>query len=84
METMKYGVFVLWFGSLAAMLLGDGAVASAGKLTFWGTAVAHLAEYAWKRSLFLEVGGDQSGHFVQTMIYGLFYWKPLEDSRRRR
>lgn len=84
MESMKYGVFVLWFGSLAAMLLGDGSVAETGKVAFWGTAAAHLLEYAWKRSLFQEVGGDQSRHFVQTMIYGLFYWKPIEDRRRSR
>lgn len=84
METMKHGVLVLWFGSLAAMFLGEGDIAGTGRLVFWGTAAAHLLEYAWKRSLFLEVGGDQTGHFLQTMVYGLFYWKPIEDRRRGR
>jgi hypothetical protein len=29
-------------------------------------------------------GGSMGHHFVQTMIYGLFHWKPLEDSARAR
>jgi hypothetical protein len=24
-------------------------------------------------------GGSMAHHFVQTLIYGLFHWKPLED-----
>lgn len=84
METLKYGVFGLWFGSLAAIFLGDESVALMGKIAFWGTAVAHLAEFVWKRSLFTEVGGEMSGHFTQTMIYGLFYWKPIEDRHNAR
>jgi hypothetical protein len=25
-------------------------------------------------------GGSMGHHFVQTLIYGFFHWKPLEDS----
>lgn len=84
METLKYGVFGLWFGALAAIFFGDESVKQIGHLTFWGTAAAHLAEFFWKRSFFEQVGGEMSGHFTQTMIYGLFYWKPLEDARKGR
>lgn len=84
MEQLKYGVFVLWFGSLAAMWFGDASVARMGQLTFWGTLAAHLAEFAWKRPLFVRAGGDMASHFLQTMLYGLFYWKPVEDRLGRR
>lgn len=79
MENLKYGVFVLWFGSLAAMFLGDATVAHLGQVTFWGTMAVHLLEFAWKRPLFVRAGGDMAHHFLQTMLYGLFYWKPIED-----
>lgn len=79
MENLKYGVWLLWIGCLAAMVLGGASVARIGQGIFWVTLVAHLAEFAWKRPLFRRVGGDMSHHFVQTMIYGLFYWKPIED-----
>lgn len=82
MENLKYGVFAIWIGSSAAMLFGDGQIAFAGKATFWVTLLAHLVEFAWKLPLFRRVGGDLSQHFVQTMVYGLFYWKPIEDRLR--
>lgn len=79
MENLKYGVFVLWLGSSAAMFFGDGMVALGGKVTFWLTLGTHVAEFGWKYPLFQRVGGDMSRHFIQTLVYGLFYWKPIED-----
>jgi hypothetical protein len=79
MEQIKYSVFLLWFGSAGAMLFGDGTVAVAGKVTFWVTLVAHFAEWVWKRPVLARAGGDPAHHFIQTMIYGLFHWKPIED-----
>ena len=76
---MKQSVWVLWIGSLVAMVAGSGAVATAGQWTFGITFVAHLVEFFVKRSLFERAGGSLGHHFVQTMIYGLFHWKPLEE-----
>jgi hypothetical protein len=84
MEHLKNGVFVLWVGSSAAMFFAEGSVALAGMVTFWGTIIAHVGEFIWKYPLFQRVGGDMSRHFIQTLIYGLFYWKPIEDSLGRR
>jgi len=84
MESLKYSVFVIWIGSAAAAIFGGPTAAGIGQLVFLGTLVAHLAEFVWKRSLFERVGGSASHHFVQTMIYGLFYWKPIEDGLKRR
>lgn len=76
---MKYSVWAIWIGGLAAMFFGSGGVATAGHLVFWLTLVAHVVEFVVKRPLFERVGGSMGHHFVQTLIYGLFHWKPLED-----
>ena len=75
----KQSVWVLWIGAALAMLLGSGWVATAGQWTFGLLFVAHLAEFVLKRDVFVRSGGSMGHHFVQTMIYGLFHWKPLEE-----
>ena len=80
---MKQGIWIVWFGALAAMLFGTGWVATAGHFVFWTTLVAHVAEFALKRSVFVRAGGSMGHHFVQTLIYGLFHWKPIEESLER-
>ena len=76
---MKQSVWILWFGSLAAMVLGSGAVATAGQWIFGLTFVAHLVEFVVKRPLFERTDGSMGHHFVQTMIYGLFHWTPIKE-----
>ncbi len=77
---MKHSVWAIWVGSLAAILLGQGWVSTAGHFALWGTLVAHLVEFLVKRSVMEAAGGSMTHHFIQTMIYGLFHWKPLEDA----
>jgi len=79
MDRLKYSVWILWFGASGAMWLGSGAVARAGQIAFWLTLVAHAVEFVAKRRVFERAGGSMFHHFVQTMIYGLFHWKPLEE-----
>ena len=74
----KYSVWVLWFGSLAAMFFGHGWVATAGQGAFALTALAHAVEFLANRSLFQKAGGSMVHHFVQTMIYGLFHFMPIK------
>ena len=80
MDNLKYAVWGLWFGAAAAIALGTGWVAGVGHFVFWATLVAHLVEFVVKRSVMSRSGGSMAYHFVQTMIYGLFHWKPLEDA----
>lgn len=75
----KQSVWVLWVGSIAMWLLGSGWVATVGMWAFGLTFVAHVVEFVAKRSVFERAGGSMGHHFVQTMIYGLFHWKPIED-----
>jgi hypothetical protein len=76
---MKYSVWAIWIGGAAAILLGSGWVATLGHLVFWLTLAAHVVEFLVKRPLFERAGGSMGHHFVQTLIYGLFHWKPIED-----
>ncbi len=76
---MKQGVWGIWIGGAAAILLGSGWVSTVGHWVVWITLVAHVVEFFVKRPLFERVGGSMGHHFVQTLIYGLFHWKPLED-----
>ena len=62
------------------MLLGAGWIATIGKWTFGLLLVAHLAEFNIKRDVFKRAGGSMGHHFVQTMIYGLFHWTPIEEA----
>jgi len=78
METMKYGVWGIWIGGVAAIFFGSGWVVTAGHFAVWATLAAHLAEFFAIRSVFERAGGSMGTHFVQTMIYGLFYWVPIK------
>ena len=77
---MKQSVWVIWLGAAAAIFLGAGWVATAGHLVLWGMLAAHIGEFAIKRPVMEAAGGSMGHHFVQTLIYGLFHWKPLEES----
>jgi len=76
----KQSVWVLWIGSALAMTLGSGWLGTAGQLIFGLLFVAHLAEFVMKREVFTRAGGSMGHHFIQTMIYGLFHWKPIEEA----
>lgn len=79
----KQSVWILWIGSALAMLLGSGWIETVGRVLFVLTFVAHVVEFFLKRDLFERVGGSMGHHFVQTLIYGLFHWKPLEEQESR-
>jgi hypothetical protein len=81
MQNAKQSVWILWIGSLLAIGLGSGWIVTAGKIAFGATLVAHVAEFAVKRSVLERADGSMGHHFIQTLIYGLFHWKPLEDAQ---
>ena len=81
LSMQKQSVWVIWIGSILAMVLGSGWIATVGQVLFGLTFIAHVVEFFMKRPLFEQVGGSMGHHFVQTMIYGLFHWKPLEEQQ---
>ena len=76
---MKYSVWLIWIGGAAAIVFGSGGIAIAGHLAVWLTLAAHVAEFVVKRPVFERAGGSMGHHFLQTLIYGLFHWRPLEE-----
>lgn len=79
---MKQGIWVIWLGALAAIFLGSGWVSIVGHLAFWPMLAAHVVEFVVKRPVMEAAGGSMGRHFVQTLIYGLLHWKPLEDAAK--
>ena len=75
----KQSVWVFWIGSILAIALTSGWIAILGRVVFGFLFIAHLAEFVVKRDVFKRAGGSMGNHFVQTMIYGLFHWKPIEE-----
>ena len=76
---MKNSVWVMWIGGGAAIILGSGWISTVGHVIVWLMLAAHVVEFIVKRPVFERAGGSMSHHFLQTMIYGLFHWKPLEE-----
>jgi len=77
----KNSVWILYIGCALAILLGSGGIATGAWWLIAILAVAHLAEFVVKRDVMVRAGGSMGNHFVQTMIYGFFHWKPIEDGQ---
>jgi hypothetical protein len=81
---MKQVIWLVWLGAAAAIGLGTGWVSTLGHVVFWGMLATHGVEFVVKRPVMEAAGGSLGHHFVQTLIYGLFHWKPLEEAQGRR
>ncbi len=77
----KQSALVMWFIFLIGMLFGSGWIATVANVGFWGIALVHAVEFFVKKGVMEKAGGSMGHHFVQTMIYGLFHWKPLEEQQ---
>jgi hypothetical protein len=72
----KHGIWIFYAACAVAWLFASGLVATVGKWAILLTLIAHVVEFVIKRPLFERVGGSMGHHFVQTLIFGLFHWKP--------
>ena len=82
MENAKQGIWILYGGCLLAIFFaGDGFATAAGWLLGVVLGV-HVIEFFVKRDVMAKAGGSMGSHFVQTLIYGLFHWKPLEEEQQ--
>ena len=77
----KQSVWILWIGCLVAWFVVGGLIGTIGRVAFGLLVVVHVAEFFVKRDVFARAGGSTAHHFVQTLIYGLFHWKPLEEAQ---
>jgi uncharacterized protein YhhL (DUF1145 family) len=78
---MKQSVLVLWVAVIAGSVLASGILATISQVVFALLFVAHLAEFFVKKEVLTKAGGSMGNHFVQTLIYGMFHWQPLEDAQ---
>ena len=83
MDRNKTVVAFAWVVCLVMMLGMTGTASIIGTVVFWAMALAHLAEFLAKRAVMAKAGGSMGHHFVQTMLFGLFHWKPLEDAQKQ-
>ena len=74
-----------WIMLVTYLLLVGAAAAFAGtrlsSIITWifvVLAVIHLLEFALKFQTLQKAGGSMAGHFVQTMLFGIAHWRPLE------
>ena len=81
MQINKFIVWIMYLCCVLAILFGSGWIESAGRWILGITLLLHLVEFVLKRDVMSKAGGSMGYHFVQTMIYGLFHWKPLEDQQ---
>ena len=79
---MKQSVLVIWIAAIACSFFATGILATLAKGVVGFLVIAHLAEFFVKRDVLAAAGGSMGHHFVQTLIYGLFLWKPLEEAQQ--
>ena len=82
MKNARHSVWILYIGCGLAILFTTGWIATAAGWILGLIVAAHLVEFLVKRDVMAKAGGSMAHHFVQTMIYGLFHWKPLEEQQK--
>jgi hypothetical protein len=79
---MKNISWVNYAACALALLFLDGPFATAAGWVLTLIFAAHFVEFLVKRDVMAKAGGSMGHHFVQTMIYGFFHWRPLEEQQR--
>jgi len=82
MKAIKYNVGVIFIGCPLLIVFASGWLATAAAWVLGLILVAHLLEFIAKREVLANAPGSMGHHFIQTMIYGLFHWRPLEQTQK--
>ena len=81
MDTNKIVVLVVWVACIVAMNASLGWISTIGAGMFWLMLIAHVVEFVIKKSVMEKAGGSLGQHFAQTLLFGMFHWKPLEEAQ---
>ncbi len=74
MSIAKVGVLAFWaYCAICFFVDSNSSFVMMGRLFFWATAIAHVAEFAMFFGLFRESGDSLGVHFARTMTFGLFH-----------
>ena len=75
---LKPTLWLVWVGSPAVAVFGQGWVSLLGAAVFLLTLGAHLVEFFAYRPMLERAGGSMVHHFVQTLLYGFFHLVPVQ------
>jgi len=81
MDGTKALIAATWVAALLGMLFGGGWIAGVAHGVFWLMLVVHVGEFIVVRDVFEKAGGSLGHHFVQTLLFGLFHWRPLKEAQ---
>ena len=86
MSYVKIGVILLWLVLLSAffVLPDESAGGRIGRIAFFVTAIAHIAEFFIYRPKLALAEGSMNHHFLQTLIFGMFHYQEVERQISRR
>ena len=89
MSPVKIGFVVLWLILLSAffVLPDESPGGRVGRVAFFVTVAAHIAEFFIYRSRLALADGTMNHHFLQTLLFGFFHYREVEAelaARRRR
>ncbi len=74
MSAAKYVIILFWaYCAYCFSVDSNDPWITMGRLLFWATAIAHVAEFAMFASVFREAGGSLASHFTKTIAFGLFH-----------
>ena len=74
MSLAKVGILAFWAYCATCFFVDSNAsLFTTGRLFFWATAIAHVAEFSMFFSLFRETDESLGVHFARTMAFGLFH-----------
>ena len=80
MSPAKYGVLAFWaYCAICFFIDSNSTAVMMGRLLFWATAIAHVAEFLLFSSVFREAGGSLANHFAKTMTFGLFHIRDVRS-----
>jgi len=82
MQKNQIGSWILYVGCVLALFWAPAWLAEIAGWLLGGILAIHVIEFFLKREVMEKAGGSMGGHFLQTLLYGFFHWKPLEDEQK--
>jgi uncharacterized protein YhhL (DUF1145 family) len=81
MTIAKWVLLVLYLVMAGIAVFDVGASLSLTVARVLGVLVAvHFAEFLFKFKTLRNAEGSLLNHFIQTMLFGFFHWRPLEKA----
>lgn len=80
MSIGKICMIVAWLAMLSAFfVLPDHSLGGRiGRIAFFVTAIAHVAEFLIYRPTLRQAEGTMNHHFLQVLIFGVFHYREVE------